>query len=542
MKIISVSLALATTAVSADQAHKLSPRHRTRRMQNGGSHHGQNGGHKGPRAQHPRHTHPLKDHPNRGHHHKQAEEDDGTLSDEDLAALLEDKDDADGPQACPFCPNGLTMESDYVLPTNSRQDDPITCGQVQDFASTLVILPEPADSTFEKEECAKVQLAEIFCCPSDEELDIINEPGPEIPIEDGDEEGRLPETQEPSQEGTEFPTEPMDTETEPTALPDDVSPEATTTTTAEEMVDATTTLPENIDIDGGEGELGPVIPVDDEEEETEPTVTPGDDVHDGSDSPPIAGAKSSKANTSAAEQPSSSKSNKTMDAKAGKDDPEQHPTKKSSSSTTTSKTGKEASEKSASAKGDTEAKSGKESSTTGSKAEKKNGLSMPHKEKSSGGLSMPAKMSSAKNSSKTKTSKEASTSSAPKLGTKAASMPPIHSSMPLTAVAKSSKQTKPNDDAAPHESSSTAKSSKKKEQGDHVPLSDKSKSSKSEELHKVDIVDAKAQKTDTKAQKTDSAKAQKEQNKSDAINNKSGKTSKTVVVHAVEDKEEEESS
>ena len=134
--------------------------------------------------------------------------------------------------------------------------------------------------------------------------------------------------------------------------------------------------------------------------------------------------------------------------------------------------------------------------------------------------------------------------SAPKLGTKAASMPSsIHSAMPLTAVAKSSKQTKPNDDdAAPHESSSTAKSSKKKEQGDHVPLSDKSKSSKSEELHKVDIVDAKAQKTDTKAQKTDSAKAQKEQNKSDANNNKSGKTSKTVVAHAVEDKEEEESS
>ena len=61
---------------------------------------------------------------------------------------------------CGFCIDGITMGAEFEIGTN----DGATCGEAADFASKLDMSDE-----MDAEECTTVQLAQIICCPKDEE-------------------------------------------------------------------------------------------------------------------------------------------------------------------------------------------------------------------------------------------------------------------------------------------------------------------------------------------------------------------------------------
>lgn len=307
-------------------------------------------------------------------------------------------------------------------------------------------------------------------------------------------------------------TDPTEIITTSDATTAEVTTTEATTTAEDEKTEPTepavsTTLPADINIDGGEGELGPVIP---DVDGSMPLQTKSSKAFIAK-AAKVVKAESAAKGLSAT---SSAKSHKTIDAKAVKDpvSTDKQPLKNTSSKAL-GKAGKEASDKSASTKGETEAKAGKDSS----KAEK------------SSGLSMPPKMSSAKSSNKTKTTKEAPTDVTPsgstvsdvKASTKGSKA--VHS-MPVTAAKSSkvkeegtaevtgaktkkvsssdavlSKSSKKGEMSMMHNKGSSAKSDKKQTDTELG----KSKSSKSEESHEIAEVDAKAKKVDAKAKKTE---------------------------------------
>jgi len=147
-------------------------------------HHGQNGGHKGPRTTAaaggntiskvspvPRHTHVNKHHIHDGSHgHNNNErQSEGTLSNAEMMAL------AEASNGCNFCPNGLTTDKDTLIPTSDETEEEVSCGMALSFANSL----NPQDDELDKEECDKVLLAELFCCPTafvDELVDLEEEP------------------------------------------------------------------------------------------------------------------------------------------------------------------------------------------------------------------------------------------------------------------------------------------------------------------------------------------------------------------------------
>ena len=60
----------------------------------------------------------------------------------------------DTPISCEFCPDGLTVDSDFALPSN----DGSTCTTAMEFAATI----SPDDAI-----CSTVQLAQGICCPGE---------------------------------------------------------------------------------------------------------------------------------------------------------------------------------------------------------------------------------------------------------------------------------------------------------------------------------------------------------------------------------------
>jgi len=336
-------------------------------------------------------------------------------------------------------------------------------------------------------------------------------------------------------------TDPTEIITTSDATTTEVTTTEATTAAEDEKTEPTepavsTTLPADINIDGGEGELGPVIP---DVDGSMPLQTKSSKAFIAK-AAKVVKAESAAKGLSAT---SSAKSHKTIDAKAVKDpvSTDKQPLKKTSSKAL-GKAGKEASDKSASTKGETEAKAGKDSS----KAEK------------SSGLSMPPKMSSAKSSNKTKTTKEAPTDVTPsgstvsdvKASTKGSKA--VHS-MPVTAAKSSkvkeegtaevtgaktkkvsssdavlSKSSKKGEMSMMHNKGSSAKSDKKQTDTELG----KSKSSKSEESHEITEVDAKAKKVDAKAKKTDISTEKKESKSSKLAKTEEmsmAKTSKTIA-------------
>jgi len=213
MRIIGLALFLATSAVSsaeqhaylsphADQihyqsSHKLDTANRghnsasnkqqqerltksntndkqqgTRLLGNNDPHHGQNGGHKGPRTTAgggntiskvspvPRHTHVNKHHIHDGSHgHNNERQSEGTLSNAEMMALAEESSSSSG---CNFCPNGLTTDKDTLIPTSDETEEEVSCGMALSFANSL----NPTTDELDEEECNKVLLAELFCCPT----------------------------------------------------------------------------------------------------------------------------------------------------------------------------------------------------------------------------------------------------------------------------------------------------------------------------------------------------------------------------------------
>jgi len=94
---------------------------------------------------------------------------------------------------CGFCIDGITMGAGFEMGTN----DGATCGEAADFASKLDMSDE-----MDAEECTTVQLAQIICCPKDEE------DGASIDDEDEDtsmEEPDFPVTTEAPPASTEAP-------------------------------------------------------------------------------------------------------------------------------------------------------------------------------------------------------------------------------------------------------------------------------------------------------------------------------------------------
>ena len=59
---------------------------------------------------------------------------------------------------CPFCPDGITLDEDFVIPGAPNRE---TCGDLVEIAPT---------SDGNGEICPQVQAAEIICCPSVEEV------------------------------------------------------------------------------------------------------------------------------------------------------------------------------------------------------------------------------------------------------------------------------------------------------------------------------------------------------------------------------------
>lgn len=59
--------------------------------------------------------------------------------------------------ACQFCPDGMTQDASYALPTN----DGGTCGSAMEYAETLKATDE--------EMCSTIKLAEAICCPQSSE-------------------------------------------------------------------------------------------------------------------------------------------------------------------------------------------------------------------------------------------------------------------------------------------------------------------------------------------------------------------------------------
>jgi len=216
MRIIGLALFLATSAVSAEQHAYLSPHadqihyqssHKldtttnrghnsaasdikqqqerltksnsndkqqgTRLLGNNDPHHGQNGGHKGPRTTAagggntiskvspvPRHTHVNKHHIHDGSHghnnNNERQSESGTLSNAEMMAL------AEASNGCNFCPNGLTTDKDTLIPTSNESEEEVSCGMALSFANSL----NPLNDELDEEECEKVLLAELFCCPT----------------------------------------------------------------------------------------------------------------------------------------------------------------------------------------------------------------------------------------------------------------------------------------------------------------------------------------------------------------------------------------
>jgi len=63
---------------------------------------------------------------------------------------------------CNFCPNGLTTDKDTLIPTSDESEEEVSCGMALSFANSL----NPQDDELDEEECDKVLLAELFCCPT----------------------------------------------------------------------------------------------------------------------------------------------------------------------------------------------------------------------------------------------------------------------------------------------------------------------------------------------------------------------------------------
>ena len=131
-------------------------------------HHGQNGGHKGPRTiaspvPQKRHTHANMHHTHDGSHGHNNNDDGGgsdrqSLSNAEMMELAEESASSSG---CNFCPNGLTTDKDTLIPTSDETEEEVSCGMALSFANSL----NPQDDELDKEECDKVLLAELFCCP-----------------------------------------------------------------------------------------------------------------------------------------------------------------------------------------------------------------------------------------------------------------------------------------------------------------------------------------------------------------------------------------
>jgi len=129
-------------------------------------HHGQNGGRKGPRTiaspvPQKRHTHANMHHTHdgsHGHKNNDSERQDGTLSNAEMMALAQES----ASSGCNFCPNGLTTSVDTLIPTSNESEEEVSCGMALSFANSL----NPTNDELDKEECDKVLLAELFCCPT----------------------------------------------------------------------------------------------------------------------------------------------------------------------------------------------------------------------------------------------------------------------------------------------------------------------------------------------------------------------------------------
>ena len=147
---IVLALVIATSC-AAEQQRLLRRNTNNRRQQHQLSNHSTHKRHHGGRGKHPllqlQHTAP-------------------TLNAADLAQLKAVLEVPGGPgtprqidsdTSCTFCPNNGLPNPEFVIPA----DDGRTCQTASDYASTL-------DASESDSNCSTVQLAESFCCPSEE--------------------------------------------------------------------------------------------------------------------------------------------------------------------------------------------------------------------------------------------------------------------------------------------------------------------------------------------------------------------------------------